>query len=440
MKASRVWLHELRRVVLLLSAAGLLGMAVNQVILSIALVLSAILAHWFYQLWRIQTWLSEPETTPPESSGIWGDIFDRIYHIRRKEHEAKRSLQSTVDYLRDSFGSMRDGTIMVDNRGAIGWSNEAAGPLLGLYFPKDRGQAILNLVRIPEFHRYFLAGDYTESLQLSIPGETELFLQIDISKFGDGDKLVFVRDVTRITRIEKMRRDFVGNVSHELRTPLTVISGYIDTILDNAESLEPRYLKPLQQMSQQSRRMESLLKDLLWLSRIESVGNVDKHDVVNVNALLEELRDELASTRPGRSIELDLACKANVLGDYRELHSAVSNLLLNAIKYSGDESVVKVAWRMEGDECLLSVRDSGQGIAAVHLPRLTERFYRVDDSRSSATGGTGLGLAIVKHVALSHNAQLNIESVPGVGSCFTLVFPCTTLAGKAEVEGEPADM
>jgi two-component system phosphate regulon sensor histidine kinase PhoR len=435
-KTSRVWLAELRRVSLLLLAAALAGAVFGRPGLGVGLAVSAILVHWFYQLWRIQVWLSQPETVTPEANGVWGDILDRIYHLRRKEREARQGLQSTVDYLRDSFASMRDGTIMVDSRGSIAWSNEAAEPLLGLRFPEDQGQAILNLIRIPEFHRYFLAGDYSESLQINTGVESELYLQIDISNFGDGDRLVFARDVTRMTRMEQIRRDFVGNVSHELRTPLTVITGYLDTILDNAEGLDPRYIKPLEQMAQQSVRMENLLKDLLWLSRIESVNNIEKHDTVDVIAMLEELREELSGTAEGRVVELEVDCPARVLGDYRELHSAVSNLLLNALKYSPEQSVVTIGWHRKGEECHLTVRDTGQGIAAAHLPRLTERFYRVDDSRSSATGGTGLGLAIVKHVAMAHNARLNIESVVGVGSCFTLVFPCKSVTDSASVERE----
>ncbi|MEH6593507.1 MAG: phosphate regulon sensor histidine kinase PhoR [Halioglobus sp.] len=422
MRASSIWLAELRRAILLILVFVSVAWAVGQPLLGLLLVACALLMRWLYQLWRIQEWLSHPEQEPPEARGIWGDIFDRIYHLRRKERETRQQLQSTVDYLRDSFASMRDGTVMVDSEGTIQWSNEAAGQLLGLRYPEDRGQAILNLVRVPEFHRYFLAADYSQSLQLVIGVDVELYLQIDVTRFGHGDKLIFARDVTAVTRMEKMRRDFVGNVSHELRTPLTVISGYLDTILQNPQALDQRYIKPLQQMSQQSARMESLLKDLLWLSRIESVSNVELHEPVDVRGLLEEICDELANTHPDRAIDLQLESEDKILGNYRELHSAVSNLLINAIKYSADDSRVTLRWYRSGSEHHLSVQDQGEGIAAVHLPRLTERFYRVDDSRSSATGGTGLGLAIVKHVAVAHNAQLVIDSVPGVGSSFSLVF------------------
>ena len=428
MKASKIWLAEVRRVLLLLAVAAVVGSFVDRSLLFITIGIVAILSHWLLQLWRIQEWLSQPETTPPEGHGIWGDIFDRIYHLRRKEKEGREQLQATVDYLRDSFASMRDGTVMVDETGAIQWSNAAAHSLLGLRYPEDRGQALLNLVRIPEFHRYFRAADYSSGLVINIGVEADLFLQIDVSHFGEGDRLIFARDVTDITRMEQMRRDFVGNVSHELRTPLTVISGYLDTILDNAQGMDPKFIKPLKQMSEQSERMENLLKDLLWLSRIESVHNIEKHEPVSVRGILEEMREELSNTHSRCPIDIVIDSDTMILGDYRELYSAISNLILNAIKYSAEEATVTVRWYRQDQQCVLSVIDTGQGIAATHLPRLTERFYRVDDSRSSATGGTGLGLAIVKHVAMAHSAQLTIESVQGVGSNFSLIFPPEALS------------
>ncbi len=248
-------------------------------------------------------------------------------------------------------------------------------------------------------------------------------LRVEITGFGEGERLLFIRDVSGAVRMEQMRRDFVANVSHELRTPLTVISGYLGTFLMNTADLPERYVKPLQQMDQQAQRMEHLLKDLLWLSRIESDKHEDEREFIDIGGLLHELRDELAEAYPESVMVLDIATEQRVYGDYRELYSAVSNLAINAIKYSRDSSPVTISWSLQGDKCLLQVRDRGIGIDPVHIPRLTERFYRVDDSRSSATGGTGLGLAIVKHAAATHGAQLKIESKLGEGSTFTLVFP-----------------
>ncbi|MEQ9462909.1 MAG: phosphate regulon sensor histidine kinase PhoR [Haliea sp.] len=423
MNAAGAWLVELRRLVLLSIGALAAGWILGFPWLVLALALLALLGRWLYQLQRLQRWLADPSIEPPEAQGIWGVIYDRLYKVQRAAQERQALLQSRLDYLQGSLSSMHDGAIMVNAQGAIEWSNSAAERLLGLRYPTDRGQALLNLVRLPEFHRYFLAAAFDSPLQVTIKGEHAQYLQFSVTSFGGGDRLVFVRDVTKEAQLEQMRRDFVGNVSHELRTPLTVIKGYLETILANAGQLESRYRRPLEQMEQQAARMESLLKDLLWLSRIESVRTQPRREQVNICALLEELEDELHTSHPGRKLLLELAATDTVAGDYRELHSAVSNLVLNAFKYSKDDSIVTVSWRREGGRLSLSVQDQGIGIDMVHLPRLTERFYRVDDSRSSATGGTGLGLAIVKHVAAAHRAELRIESTPGAGSTFTLVFP-----------------
>ncbi|MBE9538588.1 MAG: phosphate regulon sensor histidine kinase PhoR [Proteobacteria bacterium] len=422
MKNSVSWLGEARRIALLLVFAGLLGWMMGKAVLFVALTLLALQLYWLLQLRRIQGWLRSPETDAPEGVGIWGDIFDQIYSIQRRNLEAHTRLQSTVDYLHDSLASMRDGAVMLDKNGAIEWSNEAAETLLGLRYPADKGQGILNLVRAPEFHQYFLDADFSEPLHLEVNSVPQRNLRIDTSCFGAGDRLMFVRDVTKIIRLEQMRRDFVGNVSHELRTPLTVISGYLGTMLAVQDTIDVRFRKPLQQMEQQAQRMESLLKDLLWLSRLENLEFSEKDQLVDVAGLLQELAVEIRQAYPTRDIELDLETDYKVRGEHRELYSAVSNLVQNALKYSSESSPVRISWRREGDDYLLAVIDQGVGIEASHLPRLTERFYRVDDSRSSATGGTGLGLAIVKHIAAGHNAELRIESVVGLGSKFILVF------------------
>jgi two-component system phosphate regulon sensor histidine kinase PhoR len=220
-----------------------------------------------------------------------------------------------------------------------------------------------------------------------------------------------------------MRRDFVANVSHELRTPLTVMMGYIGTFLADPEALPAPHVRALEQMAGQAERMENLLKDLLWLSRIETTGTRQKNELVDMASLLEELREDVSSSYPDNPLQLDLRCAERIPGDYRELYSAASNLVLNAYRYSPAGSPVIASWTKAGEDYRLQVKDAGIGIDPRHFPRLTERFFRVDESRSSATGGTGLGLAIVKHVAAAHGAQLKIDSKPGEGSCFSLIFP-----------------
>ncbi|NCF16779.1 MAG: phosphate regulon sensor histidine kinase PhoR [Haliea sp.] len=418
------WFALAFRVLLFLVAGIALGWYFGYPVLGGVVAILAVVFFWCYQMWRLQQWLnSAPEQPPADVYGIWGEIIARIYRHQREAAETQRRLQSTVDYLLESFTSLRDGVVIVERGGGIRWCNETATRLLGLRFPQDTGQAITNLVRHPDFSAYVHAGQYAEPLDLFTSGDSKLHLQVTITRFGEGDSLIFVRDVTERQKMEQMRRDFVANVSHELRTPLTVITGYLGTMLADSDHLPPPYVRPMQQMEQQAERMENLLKDLLWLSRIESEERQEKLEAVDVGALLEELRDELSGTHPGRVVELELECQHGVTGDYRELYSAVSNLVHNAMKYSTPECPVAVSWGERDGNCILSVRDRGVGIDQVHIPRLTERFYRVDDSRSSATGGTGLGLAIVKHVAASHGAALEVESELGSGSTFTLVFP-----------------
>jgi len=416
------WLSAASRIGLLLALAALLGWYYGAPLLAVTATLFGLLVFWLYQMHRVQQWLADPGKPPPEIYGIWGDILSRIYQQQKKGREARARLQNTVDYLQDSFASMRDGVAIVDDHGILKWFNQPAQALLGLR-AADEGQTLMNLVRSPEFLRYFNRGEFHEPLEYRTAGDAGSWLRVEITRFGDGDRLLFIRDITANVRMEKVRKDFVANVSHELRTPLTVISGYLSTFLGDPDRLDPRFVKPLQQMLQQAERMENLLKDLLWLSRIESEQGVESHTPVDMGALLAELQDELRTARPDRELQLQLETDQKVLGDYRELYSALSNLVLNAIKYSKADTPVTIRWYKQDGSHHLTVSDRGIGIEAIHIPRLTERFYRVEDSRSSATGGTGLGLAIVKHVAATHGARLQIESKVGKGSAFTLVFP-----------------
>jgi two-component system, OmpR family, phosphate regulon sensor histidine kinase PhoR len=418
------WLAAASRIVLVAALSAALGSIYGYPQEAVILALLGLIGFWLYEMQRVQIWLNGPEQSPPDAYGIWGELLTRIYFHRKRSMEAQVLLQSTVEYLENSFKAMRDGVVMVDKQGAIKWLNRAVEPLLGLRYPDDTGQTLTNLVREPEFNRYFLANDYTVPLQYAaFDGKEKVYLRVEITPFGEGERLLFIRDVSGAVLMEQMRRDFVANVSHELRTPLTVISGYLGTFLINTEDLPQRYVKPLQQMDEQARRMENLLKDLLWLSRLESEKHDEEHEFIDMRGLLQELRDELSEAYSDAAIVLDLATDQKVYGDYRQLYSAVSNLVINAIKYSPVGSPVTIVWSLQDDNRLLQVQDKGIGIDSVHIPRLTERFYRVDDSRSSATGGTGLGLAIVKHVVAAHGAQLKIESKLGMGSTFTLVFP-----------------
>ena len=423
MPYSMSWLAAATRIGFLVILAALLGWYYGYPWAAIIVTMVLLVAYWLYQFRLIQLWLNDPVQRPPDVYGIWGDLLSQIYQHHREQREVQEQLQSTVDYLRDSFSSMRDGVVMVDEQGIIKWFNTAAQELLELRYPDDTGQNLTNLVREPEFKAYFLSNDYAVPLQYYTTGDVPSNLRVEITNFDRDERLLFIRDITTAVRMEQIRRDFIGNVSHELRTPLTVISGYLDSFLADEQTFSPPYNKALRQMVQQADRMENLLKDLLLLSRIESKERETKHEKVNVCALLQELHDELAAVKTPCRLELQLETDSQVLGDYRELHSAVSNLVANAMKYSPPDSTVTISWRKDDTGYQLAVIDQGVGIDASHIPRLTERFYRVDDSRSSASGGTGLGLAIVKHVAAAHDARLLIESNVGEGSTFTLEFP-----------------
>ena len=314
---------------------------------------------------------------------------------------------------------------MINRHNNLDWWNRTAENLLGLRYPQDRGQSLTNLIRDPEFAAYFNSEHYDGPLQLKAPGEHSQMLEYQIALFGRHERLMIVRDITQLHRLELMRKDFVGNVSHELGTPITVIKGYLEAIIDNMQDLEPKWRKPIQQMHQQSRRMENIVRDLLLLSTLETKHRPQPQDSFALLPLLLEIRHDTQQMYRNKSHRFSIACDATLelLGDRGELYSALSNLAVNAAKYTPVQGAISIRVSSNRQALHIAVRDNGPGIAARHIPRLTERFYRVDVSRSSATGGTGLGLAIVKHILMRHDAELVIASTVGEGSCFTCRFP-----------------
>jgi len=319
---------------------------------------------------------------------------------------------------------------MLDSDGNLEWWNRAAETLLGLKTPQDGGQPVTNLVRHPRFKEYFERENYVEPLEIPSPINDHLRVQLNITRYGNNEHLMLVRDVTRIHQLEQMRKDFVANVSHELRTPLTVIAGYLETLLDNVDDVNPRWARALQQMGQQGARMQTLLNDLLLLAKLEATDYPSDNQPVAVETLLKTVQaDAQALSGPrGQRISLDVEPGVRLKGSESELRSAFSNLVFNAVKYTQEGGSIRIRWWADAQGAHLTVQDSGPGIEAKHLPRLTERFYRVDSSRASNTGGTGLGLAIVKHVLLRHRGRLEISSVVGHGSTFTCHFPPNQIA------------
>ena len=352
------WVAATSRALLLITVVACVGALYGYPQEAVILVLLGICGFSYHQMRRVQLWLQTPDKMPPDAFGPGEKFFPVCTSLQRNSLEAQAQLQVTVDYLQDSFAAMRDGVVMVDTNGCIKWLNRSLEPLLGLRCPEDTGQSLTNLVRAPEFNRYFLAMDYSAPLQyLASAGDNPLYLRVEITPFGEGERIVFVRDVTKAVLMEKMRREFVANVSHELRTPLTVIIGYLGTLLTDTKAFPEHYLKALKQMGQQAERMENLLKDLLWLSRIESEQHISVHESINMGGLFNELRDDLAESHPNSSLVLDIATDETICGNYRQLYSAVSNLVINAVKYSPAGTPVTLRWILQGHNLCLQVSD-----------------------------------------------------------------------------------
>lgn len=382
------------------------------------------------QLKKLNTWLQGGmDGEPPEATGMWGQVLDSIYDLHRQGAQDRARLGATVEYLRASFASMSDAVVMLDAAGNIEWCNTAAVDLLGLQHEEDTGRQLVNLIRAPAFLRYFESEKYKMPLEMSSPVNGHIQLSINISFFGQGSRLLFARDVTRTHRLEKMRKDFVANVSHELRTPLTVINGYLETFAEHGGE-NPRWDRAIAQMLQQSRRMHNLIQDLMLLSRLETLP-ASEQEQIRMRPLMEMIAEEVSAAAKGeREIRVECDDDADLRGCYAELRSAFSNLAVNAARYTEAGDQITLRWFQDDYHAYFEVEDTGIGIEPQYIPRLTERFYRVEESRSIDTGGTGLGLAIVKHVLIRHRAELRIKSVISQGSCFSCVFPKSLLINK----------
>ena len=422
------WLAAVRRIVMAFIFAGLIGFMFNATAWALAITGIAYISWHYSQLLKLHAWLKEPDLDdPPNSFGFWGAIFDDVYRLQNRQKKSRKRLKAVIRRVQDSTTALRDGVLMVNSTSELEWWNESAGKLLGLKDPHDIGHPITNLVRAPEFKEYFDQASYEIPLELASPVNHEQILQIHLTMFGKKDRLIVCRDITHMKQLEAMRHDFIANASHELRTPLTVISGYLETFIDYEDTLPPRWGRALNQMHQQSQRMENLVDDLLMLSRLENRDDYQHVKIPMVPVLNRLKEDAIALSGDKHSISLE--CEAfSILGNESELSSAFSNLIFNAIKYTPEGGNVEIKWYKDTQGIHFSVKDNGLGIDSLHIPRLTERFYRADPSRHSETGGTGLGLAIVKHVLLRHDGTLQIESTVGKGSTFTCHIPASRAA------------
>jgi len=377
---------------------------------------------------KLQLWLQQGlKKEPPEARGDWGEIFDQLYRFRKQRRRREKELLEVISRFQQSSAALKDAVVIVDPQLSMQWWNRSAERLLGLKKDSDHGQPLFNLLRDPRFIRYFQRADYTEPLQLKSPHDANIELQYSITEFGESERLLVARDISHLIRLEQTRQDFVANASHELRTPLTVIRGYLETFLD--QPLSRPLHKAMGQMQQQSNRMQSLVEDLLLLSKLDSTDIIMDESPVNVPTLIltiMESAQHLAADKD-HNISVDLAENIGLLAREKELHSAFSNLVYNAVRYTPTGGNIHISWSCDATGGYFTVADNGPGISSIHLDRLTERFYRVDDDRSVSTGGTGLGLAIVKNVLSRHQANLLIDSTVGEGSSFSCHFPLDTL-------------
>ena len=385
----------------------------------------AIIGIHLWHIHLVTEWARGPlDALPPEGRGVWADACSAIYRRTRLRSAQQRDLQLTIDRFRKAAEAIPDGVVVLDAAGRIEWANPRAQAQLGLDLDRDRGQPIVNLIRQPEFHRYLDAGDYGESIVVEwSQGGARRALALQAVPFEVDERLLLSHDVTQIEAVARMRRDFIANVSHELKTPLTVIAGFVETMqdLDLDARQRSRFLGLMQE---QARNMQRLVSDLLTLSALESEHSAIADERFAVMPLLLELSAEARALSGDRhAIELDPGEPATIAGSRDELRSAFSNLVSNAIRYTPAGGSIRVRFAPEADGGVsLAVEDTGYGIPASHLPRITERFYRVSTSRSRESGGTGLGLSIVKHVLNLHQARLEIESEVGRGSRFACRF------------------
>lgn len=422
---SRAWFSELLALATLLLGALLAALLFGHLPWMLLLALVLFLARWAVQLVRLDRWLRSRRRNPPASWGLWGYLFDDYYRLRRRHNESKKRLAAVIREFREATAAMPDGTLVLDREFRILWCNSAAVDLVRLNSRNDFGQPVSNLIRSPRFVDYLESGDYDTPVEIRSPVDQSRRLMLRLVPYGNEQYLLMIRDVTRLHRLQAMRRDFVANASHELRSPLTVLGGYLDSMADDRD-LDPAWRRPVRQMQAQCQRMKNLVGDLLELSRLETEETAAPMDEpVNMPGLIRRLgRDAVLADADAHPLEFDIDSEHGLLGVENELYSALANLVTNAFRYSREGRPVRVIWRdaSDGGACF-EVVDQGIGIDRRHLPFITQRFYRVDSSHSRASGGTGLGLAIVKHVLKRHGARLEVESEPGEGSVFRCHFP-----------------
>jgi two-component system phosphate regulon sensor histidine kinase PhoR len=423
---SRGLQQELVLLAFILVIALFIGLATGHTAGMLLTVLFAYLGWHLYNLNRLIRWLMKPTKNTPETVGVWDEIFYQLYQMYQRQRKARRKLTSILSRFQESTKALPSPTIVLNQYDEIEWFNPAAKEMFNFKSKRDVGQYVVNLIRHPRFAAYLKAKKFKKPLELELGSQKVI---LNITAYGNGQNLLMARDVTRRSQLDAMRRDFIANASHELRTPITVIAGFVETLLEQAGD---DIHMPLEKIQQQTERMQRILTELLQLAKLESEDHIENPEPVDLKEVLEEIyADALAVDTGNHDIQLT-AEALSVEGNREELRMAFSNLVTNAIRYTPEHGKIRIFTRMDENGTCAGVEDEGVGIAYEHIPRLTERFYRVDPGRSRDQGGTGLGLAIVKHVLDRHRGRLLIQSQPGKGSVFKCCFSTELNSGETE--------
>lgn len=421
-----IWARALVSLLLLGGVATAIAFALDADV-ALAFALLALLAQAFFntyhmqRLWRL---LDAPVYGEvPSAPGVWGEIYYRLHRLAKRWHAQVRQVEQQHSRFIQGIQASPNGVMMLDDHNRIEWCNAIGEQHFGLKVKRDLHQHVTHWVHQPDFVRYLNSQAYDTALTMRGMGANrQHILSVQVFPYGDNRKLILTQDITELERTDAMRRDFVANVSHELKTPLTVLSGFLETMreLPISERDQGRYLDI---MAQQAATMQSIVSNLLVLAKLEGDAKPPADRRIDMQAVLQHLRTEALGLSASRhQIMFESDDGLDVVGAESEVLSALANLVNNAIRYTPDGGSIRVTWRADRDGAVFSVTDTGPGIPAEHIPRLTERFYRVDRSRSRDTGGTGLGLAIVKHVLQRHDAYLHIASEVGKGSTFSVRF------------------
>lgn len=426
---------EVWKSVVFVAVAGAGGYWLGMTAWFVAGALAGLLAGHLRHLIHLAEWARlDKRFEPPDAGGLWGDVYYGIYRLERRNKKRKKKLAAMLGRFQLATEALPYGTLIAGPHGEIQWMNPAAARLSGLNRRQDKNRRITNLLRHPDFVQYLAAADYSEPVEIPSPLADGVRLSLHAVPFGKKQLLITIQDITREKQIETMRKEFVANVSHELRTPLTVLMGYLEAFGEHPAVISDEQDRhTVQQMQEQSERMRHIVEDLLLLSKLETSGvSEGDHGPVPVPGVLSDIETDAGMMGQGHVITTHVDDALWLHGHTAELHSAFSNLVSNAIRYSPSGGEIRLDWYRDAEGAHFSVQDQGIGMEPQHIPRLTERFYRVDKDRSRTSGGTGLGLAIVKHVLQRHGATLRIESEPGEGSTFICDFPAERIVHKPD--------